>query len=325
MYKETHIQEGVNQCRNSLIGKILSGKSILKPILQNTLVGIWGNPKGLTITETEGGFFHITMDSDMDLQRAVKGNPWIIRNSWFLVHYWDMKINPNNMDFKHAQVWIQLWGLPIHCKTINMGKHLGSQIGKVEEAAIYDYPQQARIVKIKVGLNIEEHIRPRLFIGNTTDGITWVDFCYENLPMFCFGCGLVGHTEDKCNNITMPLPEGTVNPRGPWLRSNIYGKRVKENKDKRFNSNPLQSASGGQFSLIPKAMLDMLAKMKLEEEQEETAQTETPPKTNTQSKETSRKDNMSCIIHSPTVSKRKFQKTQSNSHIMEYSVTIPQP
>jgi hypothetical protein len=84
--------------------------------------------------------------------------------------------------------------------------------------------------------------------------------------MFCFGCGLVGHSEEKCNNNTMPLPEGDVNPRGLWLRSNIYGKRVMEKRDKRFNSNPLQSVSGGQFSEIPKAMLDMLARMKLEED-----------------------------------------------------------
>jgi hypothetical protein len=146
------------------------------------------------------------MESDTYLHRAVKGNPWTIRNSWFMVHYWDRKINPNNMDFKHVQVWIQLWNLPIHCKTINMGKHLGSQLGKVEDAALYDYPQQARIVKIKVNLNVEEPIRPGLFIGNTTDGISWVDFRYENLPMFCFGCGLVGHTEEKDNH----LPEQTA-------------------------------------------------------------------------------------------------------------------
>jgi hypothetical protein len=108
------------------------------------------------------------------------------------------------MDFKHVQVWIQLWGLPIHCKTTDMGKHLGSQLGKVEESALYDYPQKARIVKIKVKLNIEEPVRPGLFIGNTTDGITWVDFRYENLLMFCFTCGLVGHTEEKCS--TLPCP-----------------------------------------------------------------------------------------------------------------------
>ncbi|GAU44643.1 hypothetical protein TSUD_180700 [Trifolium subterraneum] len=84
---------------------------------------------------------------------------------------------------------------------------------------------------------VEAPIRPGIFIGNPKDGISWVDF--------------------------------SVNPRGPWLRSNIYGRRVNDKRNKRFNSNPMQSVSGGAFSLIPKAMLDMLAKMSLEEENEE--------------------------------------------------------
>jgi hypothetical protein len=138
----------------------------------------------------------------------------------------------------------------------------------VEEAALYDYPHNARIVKIKVSINTEEPIRTGMFIGNTRDGIKWVDFRYENLPMFCFNCGLVGHNEDKCEAPTQFLLEGGTNPRGPWLRSNIYGKRVHDNRDKRFNSNPMQSISGEQFSPIPQEMLDMMAKMKLEEEAE---------------------------------------------------------
>jgi hypothetical protein len=185
-----------------------------------------------------------------------------------------------------------------------MGKHLGSQLGRVEDAAIYDYPQKARIVKIKVCINIEEPIRPGMFIGNTKDGIQWVDFRYENLPMFCFNCGLVGHNEEKCEIPPQIQPEGGTNPRGPWLRSNIYGKRVHENRDKRFHSNPMQSASGGQFSPIPQAMLDMLAKMKLEEETENPTQAE-----NSTSAHTSN-------LHqqSPTIAKRKFQKTLNSTH-----------
>jgi hypothetical protein len=142
IYKNEHMKEGINQCKNNLIGKILSHKPILKPILQNTLLGIWGNPQGFTIAEIEGGLFHIAMDLDMDIQKTIKGNPWIIRNSWFMVHQWDMKLNPSNFDFQHVPVWIQIWGLLIHCKTITMGKHLGTQLRKVENLALYDYPKR---------------------------------------------------------------------------------------------------------------------------------------------------------------------------------------
>jgi hypothetical protein len=113
----------------------------------------------------------------------------------------------------------------------------------------------------------------------------------------------VGHNEDQCSNPSLPLAEGGVNPRGPWLRSNIYGKRINENRDKRFNSNPMKSVSGGQFSPIPQAMLDMLAKMKLEEEsmeQEKPEDPNNPPNLHQQT---------------PTPIKRKFQKIQSTSQI----------
>jgi hypothetical protein len=37
MYKEEHIKEGIDLCSNTLIGKILSNKPILKSALQNSL------------------------------------------------------------------------------------------------------------------------------------------------------------------------------------------------------------------------------------------------------------------------------------------------
>jgi hypothetical protein len=308
MYKEEHIQEGVNLCTNSLIGKILSNKPILKSNLQHSLQGIWGNPAGFTINEIEGGYFHINLDLVADIHRIMKGNPWIIRNSWFMVHLWDRQINPSNLDFQHVPTWIQIWGLPIHCKTVNMGKHLGAKLGKVEEAALYDYPQKARIVKIKVCLDLKEPIRPGMFIGNTKDGINWVDFRYENLPMFCFGCGIVGHTEDNCPSSAPDIPEGGVNTRGPWLRSNIYGKRVNENRDRRFNSNPMQSTSGGQFSPIPKSMIEMLAKMKLEEDSAAQNMQQEEPQQN--SDNTSRTTNTQLHQQGSNPIKRKFLKSQ---------------
>jgi hypothetical protein len=109
------------------------------------------------------------------------------------------------------------------------------------------------------------------------------------------------------------LPEGAVNPRGPWLRSNIFGKRVNENRDRRFNSNPMQSTSGGQFSPIPKSMIEMMAKMKLEEDTK--AQTHSAENTSNPPKDSTNSTATNLHQQTPTAIKRKFLKTQEATQI----------
>jgi hypothetical protein len=84
MYKEEHVADGIFNCNNSLIGKILSNKTILKPVLLNTLQGIWGNPKGLTITKIEGGFFTFLWILRKTFTKPLKGIPGLleIAGSW---------------------------------------------------------------------------------------------------------------------------------------------------------------------------------------------------------------------------------------------------
>lgn len=157
------------------------------------------------------------MDKEQDVSRIIKGNSWIIRNCWLVVHLWDRKINPADLNFSKIPLWIQIWGLPLHCKSITMGEQIGLKLGEVLDVGLYEYPDNARILKAKVSFDITSLIRAGLYIGNDEDGVNWVDFRYENLPMFCFCCGLVGHNEDNCQSPTsfkFTAMEGSTNPRG---------------------------------------------------------------------------------------------------------------
>lgn len=167
MYEEEVVDEGIKQCTNSILGKLLTTKQIPKQVLYNSLMGIW-----CSIQELE---------------------------------------------FQKARLWIQLLGHPLHCKTVAMGLQLGAQLGTVEEAAIYDYPNNAKIIKIKVQFDINNPIRVGMYIVNENDGINWVDFRYENLPLFCFYYGLIGHSTENCEDVSSVPPKGTTNPRALGL------------------------------------------------------------------------------------------------------------
>jgi hypothetical protein len=57
-----------------------------------------------------------------------------------------------------------------------------------------------------------------------------------------------------------------VNPTGPWLRSNIYGRRINDKRDNRFNSDHMKSMHENLHTPIPKALQGMVDNMKLDSE-----------------------------------------------------------
>jgi hypothetical protein len=249
--------------KNCMIGKFLSEKPLHKLSLNQALSNMWCNPKDLKVTELQQQFLQITMENTDDFKRIIKGSPWILRNSWLVVKEWEGNIKIEDMDFRFVPIWVQLWGLPLQIQTKDMGKKLGARIGRVEESEIYLYPEKARVVKIKVHIDTQKPLKAGIRIGNTVDGISWVDFRYEKLPLFCFQCGLIGHSEDYCKRKGMIEHPNGVNPLGPWLRSNQFGKRIMDPKDRRFSSNPQKSPSYGDISQVPKGLIKALEDLKL--------------------------------------------------------------
>ncbi|MCH84338.1 zinc CCHC-type-like protein [Trifolium medium] len=262
LYSDTIINEGINACKRSIIGKIITDKPIHVSSIQNGLENIWGAPPGLKIQVLEGKLLQFFMNDIADQHRILQGNPWIFRNSWLVVKPWDREIDYHTMDFDHVPIWIQLWGLPPHCKTKQMGESISTLLGNVEAAKFYEYPKKEVIIKVKVGINIKNPILSGIHVGNPTDGTSLVDYRYEKLPQVCFKCGMIGHADKLCRNQALYLE--TLAPLGPWIRSTKYGKRKMEEKDRKFYSNPSHGKNFGHYSPpVPADLLEKLAAMKV--------------------------------------------------------------
>ncbi|MCI38781.1 hypothetical protein A2U01_0060010, partial [Trifolium medium] len=73
------------------------------------------------------------------------------------------------------------------------------------------------------------------------------------------------HGDKLCQNAPLNMEEST--PLGPWIRSSQYGRRVMEEKDRKFHSNPSLSRTFGQYSPpIPASMIAQMQAMKIQEE-----------------------------------------------------------
>jgi hypothetical protein len=162
----------------------LTDKSIHVNSIQNRLDSIWGAPAGLKIQELGGRILQFFMTKPADIDRILQGNPWIFRNSWLVVKPRDRKQDIQQIDFDHVRLWIQLcvplwiqlWGLPPHCKSKQTGESIGALMGKVEASKFYEYPGKKVIIKIKLAINVHNPILSSIHVGNPTDGTYWVDY-----------------------------------------------------------------------------------------------------------------------------------------------------
>lgn len=60
---------------------------------------------------------------------------------------------------------------------------------------------------IRVKIDITKPLKRRMKLRKAGGEWIWITFKYENVPMFCFICGIIGHSEKFCNTL-FDTPEG---------------------------------------------------------------------------------------------------------------------
>ncbi|CAI0629451.1 unnamed protein product [Linum tenue] len=94
-------------------------------------------------------------------------------------------------------VWIQFPGLPVHFYHKELLFTLGNLIGRSIKLDFHTQNQQrAKFARMAVEVDLSKPLVPRIRL----DGY-WQRVEYENLPMVCFECGRVGHTNLSCPDL----------------------------------------------------------------------------------------------------------------------------
>ena len=74
-------------------------------------------------------------------------------------------------------------------------------------------------MRIRVSIDLRVPLKRRMKLKMAGDEWFWINFKYENVPTFCFICGVVGHSEKFCSKL-FEMPENDIiKPYGPWMRA----------------------------------------------------------------------------------------------------------
>ncbi|KAK9983959.1 hypothetical protein SO802_033484 [Lithocarpus litseifolius] len=172
----------------------------------------------LRIVEVGNNILQFKFSSRCQLEWVEKSGPWNFDNNLLLLCRWRKGLTSKNISFSHSPFWVQIWGLPFENMTEDIGKDIGSKIGRVLEVDKRAMQADlAKFLRIRVDVPIVEPLRRGGFVKNDEGGRFWVDFRYERLPTFCYKCGILGHDEKHCQVSSMEPLSGRQY--GEWLKA----------------------------------------------------------------------------------------------------------
>nr|XP_027098932.1 uncharacterized protein LOC113718215 [Coffea arabica] len=233
------LSSGLKECQSSLIGKIVGEKVANYTGVKNFVTTAWGYPKDLTVVELGPNLFQFILSKENDRDRIAKGGPWILDNQLMVINRWYEGIEDDEKAFKLAPLWVQVWNLPVHWISKDVGKKIGSVFNQVRDVII---PQiggkEGRHLKIAVLVDIEQPLL-RGTIIKVAGGVKWVHFKYERCPDFCYSCGRIGHSERSCGTSLSGNEGKKDNQYGNWMRAgNANGKMSPQKKQTGVIFNP---------------------------------------------------------------------------------------
>ncbi|KAK7813762.1 uncharacterized protein CFP56_025048 [Quercus suber] len=206
----TRVAKEVGKC--CVVMKILTQRCISLDALRKNMRMLWKPNKGVQIFKIDENLFLVEFRDRKDKKRVIEMCPWSYEKQLVLIHDFEGELTPKEIDIRWASFWIQIYNLPLKCKTKETGWAVGSSLGQVMDVDVPESRVQwCKCLQVQVRIDaIKRLVRGKKI---TIEGgkSRWVSFKFEKLPNFCCRCGLLNHALKDCNKGLKPSKEEGVN------------------------------------------------------------------------------------------------------------------
>lgn len=74
-------------------------------------------------------------------------------------------------------------------------------------------------MRVRVTIDLSRPLKRRMKIRQSGDAWYWITFKYENVPTFCFICGVLGPSDKLCSQLFVTPEHEILKPYGAWMRA----------------------------------------------------------------------------------------------------------
>lgn len=215
------IQFSHEECERSLIGKIWGEKVANFSGLKNTLPAMWPFAGHVKVREMGVNLYQFVFVSQAVQKRILGGKAWTFDGQYLILKPWTETLSPQSAVFSRIQLWTQVWNIPNHWLSKELGFKFKHLFCDVLDVIIPEHgSKRGRHLNILTEIDLNKPLLrgTKLKFGTTE---AWVEFRYEQMAGFCYYCGMVGHSERHCqarkhDSSLGCLQEGQY---GDWLKA----------------------------------------------------------------------------------------------------------
>ncbi|MBA0711256.1 hypothetical protein Golax_010455 [Gossypium laxum] len=131
----------------------------------------------------------------------------------------------DDYEFNITPFWIRIYNIPFE----QMDREVAIDVGKaIGEVVVIDWHDRngrwTEYIRIRVKIDVLRPLRRVVHLVGSEGTETVCAIKYERLPAFCYICGLIGHTTQKCNRKEEHLETNNLNFQyGSWLKPQLGG------------------------------------------------------------------------------------------------------
>ncbi|KAL4296049.1 hypothetical protein GQ457_12G013320 [Hibiscus cannabinus] len=151
-----------------LVGSVISSKAVDGDSICRIFRSVWKSKNITEILELRPNFFLIKPVDAAAKDMILKRRPWVVDEDLFSIEAYNPEWRAVDFDFMNMVIWVRVYQLPLRAMNGTMGLQLGGTIGRA------------------------------IGVDHRGKKLSPCPLKYEQLPRFCYHCGLLGHDLAAC-------------------------------------------------------------------------------------------------------------------------------
>ncbi|KAK6125828.1 hypothetical protein DH2020_040424 [Rehmannia glutinosa] len=164
-----------------------------------TMKKSWKPRKGFTAREWGKNLFLFSFADTRDRDWVLKNQPWHFEGFLFAIKPISGTEQPSTLNITESSFWIRVYDLPVACMNEKTIQLIAKQVGSFEAWDPSPDSLFGKSARCKVAIDITKPLVRGITIKLKGESL-WIPLKYEGLPVYCYGCGLIGHHYRACDN-----------------------------------------------------------------------------------------------------------------------------